>query len=107
MQEISVDPPSALLILKLIRSWSGFITQLLISPEALTANYVHDSWEGKNNQYAHKTYNAKAILQVMLLTQKHEAEFKCVSKIEPMSMQENNKYIEDDFGKFFSKPKSS
>ena len=42
----------------------------------------------------------------MSLTQKREADFKCVSKIEPILMQENNKYIEDDFDKFFSKPKS-
>ena len=43
----------------------------------------------------------------MSLTHKREIEFKCASKIEPILMQENNKYIEDDFGKFFSKPKSS
>ena len=81
MQEISVDPSSAVLILKLIRSWSGFITQLLhlLRAQRQTMSMIV---EEKNNQYAHTTYKTKAILQVMLLIQKRGREMKYVLKIE-------------------------
>ena len=80
-QEISVDPSSAVLTLKVIRSWSGFITQLLhlLRAQRQTMSTIA---EEKNNQYAHTSCKTKAILQVMLLTHKSGTEMKYVLKIE-------------------------